>query len=98
MLRERPTQIKVDSRRDEGGRLRTNTLVWSILLLTSLACTEVITNEENISGDLDVNPCLFELSIEELAGRPCLTEVIESLRDAPADQQVGCVHLRWTIS
>ncbi|MGC6416378.1 MAG: hypothetical protein ACON3Z_04655 [Bradymonadia bacterium] len=96
MLRERPTQIKVDSRRDEGGRLRTNTWVWSILLLTSFACTEVIINEENISGDLDVNPCLFELSIEELAGRPCLTDVIESLRDAPADQQVGCVHLRWT--
>ena len=69
-----------------------STPVCSTLL--TLCLYEVITNEENISVVVDVHPCLLELSIEEAAGRPCLTDVIESLRDAPADQQVGCVHMR----
>ena len=73
MLRNRPTQIKGDSRRDEGGRLRINPWVCSLLLLTSLACTAVITNEEyeftqnNVSRELKLlDPSLLENVVREL--------------------------------
>ena len=100
MLRKSATHLEIDIRKDKRRQLQLNTSMWTLILLTLVACTlacdpKIIVVEKDVMLRLRVNHCLTDLTAEDLAGRPCLASVVESLRRADLGQQVGCFHMRY---